>query len=136
VKPDKFNLEYDIKILDHPDRVIVGSLTITEPNDDLLDPVPNKFQKWTQIKSKEASKSVPRHKPYDHALDLTPGQTPPWGSYYAIPDQELEVLWQSVKSMLDTVMIQKSKSQYISTHRCHPKTTWTRSMLMCRYQRY
>jgi hypothetical protein len=60
-KADKFSLEYDTEILDHPEALIVGSLATTESNDDPLDSVPNKFKKWTHIMSKEAAKRLPGH---------------------------------------------------------------------------
>jgi hypothetical protein len=78
-KADKFSLEYDTEILDHPEALVVGSLATTESNDDPLDSVPNKFKKWTHIMSKEAAKRLPGHKPYDHAIDLKQGEEPTLG---------------------------------------------------------
>jgi hypothetical protein len=76
-KADKFSLEYDTEIVDHPEALVVGSLAMTESNDDPLDSIPNKFKKWTHIMSKEAAKRLPGHKPYDHAIDLKQGENPP-----------------------------------------------------------
>jgi hypothetical protein len=42
--------------------------------------------------SKEAAKCLPEHTPYDHAIDLKTGETPPWGPCYAKSEKELEVL--------------------------------------------
>jgi hypothetical protein len=58
-KSDKFTPEYDTEILDHPEALVVGSVAMTESNDDSLDSVPNKFKKWIHIKSKEARPSPP-----------------------------------------------------------------------------
>jgi hypothetical protein len=101
-KADKFTLESDTEILDHPEAVVVGSLATTESNDDQLDCVPNKFKKWTHLMSNEAAKSLPGHKLYDHAIDLKQGEIPPWGPCCTHLEKELEVLREWLNEMLET----------------------------------
>jgi hypothetical protein len=91
-KADEFSLEYDSEILDHLEALVVGSLATTESKDNPLDSVPDKFKKWTHIMSKEATKRLPEHKPYDHAIDLKQGENPPWSPCYTLSEKEFEVL--------------------------------------------
>jgi hypothetical protein len=60
--------------------------------------------------SKEAAKRLPEHTPYDHAIDLKQGETPPWGPCYALSGEGLDVLREWPKEMLETGKIRRSKS--------------------------
>jgi hypothetical protein len=52
--------------------------------------------------SKEAAKCLPENIPYDHAIDLKTGQTPPYGPDCALSEKELEVLRELLNQMLET----------------------------------
>jgi hypothetical protein len=88
---DQFCIEYDTEILDYTVALVVGSLIITESNDNLLDTVPNKFNKSTYIRSKKAAKRLLGHHPYDHAIDLKEGENPLWAPWYPLSSTELVV---------------------------------------------
>jgi hypothetical protein len=62
-----------------------------EIHDDLLDSIPNKFKKLTYIMSKEATKHVLGHYPYNQARGLKHGENLSWGLCYALREKELEV---------------------------------------------
>jgi hypothetical protein len=94
----------------HPEALVVGSISTTELDCNHLNSVPDKFKKWTHIMSKEAAKRLPEHTPYDHAIDLKTGETPPWGPCYALSEKELEVLREWLQEMLETGKIRWSKS--------------------------
>jgi hypothetical protein len=74
---DEFSVEYDNKVMHHPEALIVSSISTTELDSNPLDSVPNKFKKWMHIMSKEVAKCLPEHTSYDHAIDLKIGKTPP-----------------------------------------------------------
>jgi hypothetical protein len=44
------------------------------------------------IITKEAANKLPEHKPYDYAINLKEGETPPWGLVYSLNKVELEIL--------------------------------------------
>jgi hypothetical protein len=60
--------------------------------------------------TKEAADKLPEYKPYDHAIDLKEGETPPWGPVYALNEVELETLREWLKEMLWMGKIRPSKS--------------------------
>jgi hypothetical protein len=62
------------------------------------------------IISKDAAKCLPEHTPYDHAMNLKTGETPPWRPCFAVSEKELEVLREWLVEMLETGKIRWSKS--------------------------
>jgi hypothetical protein len=62
------------------------------------------------IITKEAANKLPKHKPYDYAINLKEGETPPWGPVYSLNKVELETLREWLKEMLRTGKIRPSKS--------------------------
>ena len=51
--------------------------------------VPEMFKEYTTIMISEAAMVLPKHGPYDHAIDLKEGTTPLWGPIYALNEMEL-----------------------------------------------
>ena len=49
----------------------------------------------------EAASELPDHGPYDHAIDLKEGETPPWGPISALNEVELEELRNWLKKMTE-----------------------------------
>jgi hypothetical protein len=94
----------------HPEALVFGSIATTESESNPLDSVPEKFSKWTLIMSKDATRRLPNHTTYDHAIGLKPAETRPWGPCYALSVKELEVLREWLKEMLETRKIRRSKS--------------------------
>jgi hypothetical protein len=58
--------------------------------------------------TKEAAAKLPEHKPYEYAIDIKDGETPPWVPCYALSEKELEVLRDWLKDMLETSKIRHS----------------------------
>jgi hypothetical protein len=75
-----------------------------------LKQVPEKFRKWINIMTKEAADRLPEYKPYDYAIDLKEGETPPWGLVYALNKVELQMLREWLKEILWMGKIKPSKS--------------------------
>jgi hypothetical protein len=100
----------DSNILDQPEAMVIGSISIKEDNLDSISLVPAKFWKWTHIMTKEVVAKLPEHKPYDHAIDIKAGKTPPWGPCYELSEKELKVLHDWLKDMLETGKMRSSKS--------------------------
>jgi transposase InsO family protein len=108
-----FSLKMDKSVLDHPEALVIGHIAATTTKEELSEAiqlVPDKFRKWISIMTKEAADRLPDHRPYDHAIDLKEGETPPWGPVYALNETELETLREWLKEMLKTGKIRPSKS--------------------------
>jgi hypothetical protein len=108
-----FPLRIDKRILTHPEASIIGHISTATTKDEVseaLEQVPEIFRKWINIMSKEAADRLPEHKPYDHAIDIKEGETPPWGPVYALNEVELQTLREWLKEMLRTGKIKPSKS--------------------------
>jgi hypothetical protein len=103
----------DKRILTDPEASIIGHISTATTKDklsDTLEQVPEKCRKWINIITKEAADKLPKHKPYDHAINLKEGETPPWGPVYALNEVELQTLREWLKEILWTGKIRPSKS--------------------------
>jgi hypothetical protein len=90
-----FSLKVNKRVLSHPEALIIGHISMATTKEELLDVlelVPKEFRKWINIMTKEAADRLPEYKPYDYAIDLKEGETPPWGPVYALNKVELEIL--------------------------------------------
>jgi hypothetical protein len=90
--------------------MVIGSISTQEKKIDPIFLVPVKFRKYAYIMRKEAAAKLPQYKPYDVAVDIKYGETPPWGPCYALSDKELHVLRDWLKGMLEAGKIRRSKS--------------------------
>jgi hypothetical protein len=81
---NEFNIRYDSDIADHPEAMVIGSISTSDEKVDPISLVPAKFRKWAYIMTKEAAQRLPEHKPYDHAIDVKDGEMPPWGPCYTL----------------------------------------------------
>jgi hypothetical protein len=90
-----FSLKVDKRVLHYPEALMIGHLSAITTMEEILDTleqVPENFRKWINIMTKETADKLPEHKPYDYAIDLKEGATPPWGPVYALNAVELETL--------------------------------------------
>jgi hypothetical protein len=94
---DEFSVEYDNEVMHHPEILVVGSISTTELDSNLLDLVLDKFKQWMHLLSKEPAKRVPVPTHCSYAIDLNIGKTLPWGPYYALSEKELEDLREWLK---------------------------------------
>jgi hypothetical protein len=56
---------------------VTGSIAAEDNNTDPIELVPQIFRKWVHIVTKEAAQKLSENKPYDHAIDIKEGETPP-----------------------------------------------------------
>jgi len=106
-------IEYDPSILDNPDTMTIGFICAAPTSDELeeaIKRVPAAYSEYLDIMTQEAASKLPEHKPYDHAIDIKEGETPPWGPLYALNETELAELRKWLKVMLDMGAIRPSKS--------------------------
>ena len=120
----KFPVEWDEEVLTHTDAGILGVVSAAPTEDDLkaaIDRVPEAFAEFIPIMTTEAASTLPKHGPYDHAIDLKEGTTPLWGPIYALNEAELEELRKWLKKMTDMGAVRLSKSSCSSPMLFVPK---------------
>lgn len=72
--------------------------------------VPPEFREFADVFSKTESERLPLRKPYDHAIDLEPGTTPPYSKIYPLAPAERDALREFVEENLRKGYIRPSKS--------------------------
>jgi hypothetical protein len=78
----EFLLSLDKDILDHYNATVISYVASITKDIAEVDPatiIPEKFQQCYKVLGKELADQLPDHKPYDHAIDLKPGEQLPWG---------------------------------------------------------
>ena len=120
----EFPLEWDEDVLTDPEAQILGMVCAAPTESELkeaLDRVPDRFKDFLPIMTSEAAEVLPQHGPYDHAIDLKDGTTPPWGPIYALNEMELEELRKWLKRMTEMGAVRPSKSSCSSPMLFVPK---------------
>ncbi len=79
-----------------------------EPVD--LSNVPKEYLDLKEVFSKSRAASLPPHRPYDCAIDLLPGKSPPKGKLYSHSDPEREAMEKYISDSLATGLIRPSSS--------------------------
>jgi hypothetical protein len=106
----KFSLQIDSNILDHPEAIVIGSISTPDEKIDPISLVARKFRKWAYIRTKAAAAELPQHKPCDNAIEIRDGETRPRGPCYALSKKELQILRDWLKEILKMGKIRWSKS--------------------------
>lgn len=75
-----------------------------------LSVVPTKYQDFHQVFSKARATSLPPHRPYDCAIDLLPGTSPPRGALYSLSEPERRAMDSYINDSLTAGIIRPSSS--------------------------
>ncbi len=75
-----------------------------------LSNVPAEYQDLKEVFSKSRAASLPPHRPYDCAIDLLPGTTPPKGKLYSLSVPERGAMEKYISDSLATGFIRPSSS--------------------------
>jgi transposase InsO family protein len=115
-----FSIEYDPSILDLVKKgqqapvsiMVISSTDKRNVMREIAKELPEKYHKYLRVFNPETAKELPRHRPWDHAIDLVEGADPKklWGPIYALSERELQVLREYLDEMLATGKIRPSKS--------------------------
>ena len=81
--------------------------TITSPD---LSGVPPEYHDFRDVFSKVKATSLPPHRPYDCAIDLLPGSSPPRGRLYSLSAPEREAMEAYINDSLAAGIIRPSSS--------------------------
>ncbi|XP_061629564.1 uncharacterized protein LOC133478053 [Phyllopteryx taeniolatus] len=93
-------------IKEDPTRVL-PKVTLCSPD---LSQVPTCYQDIKDVFSKSKAKSLPPHRPYDCAIDLLPGTTPPRGRLFSLSGPENKAMKEYVEESLAAGIIRPSSS--------------------------
>ncbi|KAM3623773.1 uncharacterized protein V6R79_015393, partial [Siganus canaliculatus] len=85
-------------------------VTATAPEPPDLAGVPAVYHDLAQVFSKARATSLPPHRPYDCAIDLLPGTTPPKGRLYSLSEPERKAMEAYISSSLAAGIIRPSSS--------------------------
>ena len=83
--------------------------------------VPTEYEDLSDVFGKAENLTLPDHGPYDHAIDLEPGRTPPFGPLYNLSATELSTLREYLERNLQKGMIRHSISPAASPLLFTPK---------------
>jgi len=75
-----------------------------------LSNVPEEYLDLKEVFSKSRAASLPPHRPYDCAIDLVPGSSPPKGKLYSLSNPEREVMEKYISDSLAAGIIRPSSS--------------------------
>ncbi|TWW58269.1 Retrovirus-related Pol polyprotein from transposon 17.6 [Takifugu flavidus] len=75
-----------------------------------LSAVPSEYHDFLEVFSKAKATSLPPHRPYDCAIDLQPGTTPPKGRLYSLSAPEREAMEVYINDALAAEIIRPSSS--------------------------
>ncbi|SLM34844.1 gag polymerase env [Lasallia pustulata] len=72
--------------------VHMNSLYYNKKDDNMYDALPPEYHDFADIFQAAEKQSLPERGPHNHAIDLEPGQQPPFGKLYSMSPAELDVL--------------------------------------------
>ncbi|KAI2666212.1 Transposon Tf2-6 polyprotein [Labeo rohita] len=99
----------DFLLTDSPSApVVLGHPWLNEHMD--LSNVPCEYLDLKGVFSKSRAASLPPHRPYDCAIDLLPGTTPPKGKLYSLSTPEREAMEKYISDSLAAKIIRPSSS--------------------------
>jgi hypothetical protein len=105
---NSYPIEIDDTILDFGNNPrwigIIGNVRINHMDEmeiDWIDTIPWQYRDFKSLYNAEVSNVSPPHWSFDHAIDIQAGKEPPLGPIYDLSEQELSVLMECIKEMLD-----------------------------------
>lgn len=72
--------------------------------------IPTEYHDLLEVFSKVRATSLPPHRPYDSAIDLLPGTTPPRGQVYSLSGPETKAMEEYIEESLATGAVCQSAS--------------------------
>lgn len=72
--------------------------------------LPSCYQQYKRVFEEKIASQLPPHRRWDHAIDLKPGETAPWGPIYPLSQDQLQALREYLDTMLREGKIRPSKS--------------------------
>ena len=102
--------------------VHMNSLYYDKKNDTVYNALPPKYHDFGDIFQAAEKQSLSERGPHDHAIDLEPGQQPPFRKLYSMSPTELDALRVYLDKAIQASIIQKLISPAASPVMLVPKT--------------
>ncbi|SLM33511.1 retrotransposon nucleocapsid protein, partial [Lasallia pustulata] len=102
--------------------VHMNSLCYNKKDDNVYDALPPEYHDFADIFQAAEKQSLPERGPHDHAIDLEPGQQPPFGKLYSMSPAELDVLKVYLNDAIKAGIIRKLISPAASPVMFVPKS--------------
>ncbi|GLB42514.1 hypothetical protein LshimejAT787_1105290 [Lyophyllum shimeji] len=83
---------------------------IRDTTNEVLTLVPEKYHSFLDVFDPVEVLKLPEHRPYDIAIDLEEGKTPPFGPIYSLAQDERQILFEYVEEQLQKGYIRRSTS--------------------------
>ncbi|GLB39530.1 putative coprinopsis cinerea okayama7 130 [Lyophyllum shimeji] len=81
---------------------------------EVLNLVPEKYHSYLDVFDPVEVLKLPEHRPYDIAIDLEEGKTPPFGPIYSLAQDERQILFKYIEEQLQKGYIRRSTSSAAS----------------------
>ncbi len=103
---------YDDELIHDPEARIIGAISSSEPHtkETLQQHIPKEYHPFIHLFTDEKGASLPPHRSFDHAIELTEGKQAPFGPIYSLSQYELGVLREYLDKMIAQGKIRPSKS--------------------------
>ncbi|SLM38734.1 gag polymerase env, partial [Lasallia pustulata] len=102
--------------------VHMNSLCYDKKDDNVYNALPPEYHDFADIFQAAEKQSLPERGPHDHAIDLEPGQQPPFGKLYSMSPAELDVLKVYLNDAVKASIIRKLISPAASPVMFVPKS--------------
>jgi hypothetical protein len=88
----------------------VYAVPMSIPKEEMIEDIPPQYQDFKDVFEKKNADLLPKHRPYDCAIELQEGTQPPFGPIYNLLQTELTALREYIDENLAKGFIQHSKS--------------------------
>ena len=83
---------------------------MSTPKEEMIEDIPPQYQDFKDVFEKKNADLLPKHRPYDCAIELQEGTQPPFGPIYNLSQTELTALREYIDENLAKGFIRHSKS--------------------------
>ena len=90
--------------------LFIAFFTPVDSSESATTSIPPEYSEFASVFSEKEANILPQYRPYDMAIDLLPGATPPWGPIYSLAEPERRALLEYLQEMLAKGFIRQSKS--------------------------
>jgi len=99
-------------LAEDPDNIFVIGIALytDEDGEDIKIKILPQYRDYADIFSQEKINALPKHRKYDHRIDLIPEGQLPQGPIYPLSKKELDALWDYIREMEDHGKIRRSSS--------------------------
>ena len=105
-------ISYDETVLEDEEAMVIGSMTYFAPPEtkELKKIIPADYHDFLHLFREKLAAELPRHRKFDHAIEILPGKEVPFGPIYPLSEPQKEVLREYLERMIGQGKMTPSKS--------------------------